>query len=92
MKKRLLSILLTVCMVLAMLPGATLTAGAAVGGPFTANITVGGEPVSCIFRVLTEDAGSSTGTVQIGNGTASAIPNTTAGTIIIPSSVSNEGI
>ena len=62
------------------------------GGPFTANITVGGEPVSCIFRVLTEDAGSSTGTVQIGNGTASAIPNTTAGTIIIPSSVSNEGI
>jgi hypothetical protein len=79
-------------MVLAMLPGATITASAAVGDTFTADIIVGGAAVPCTFRVLTEDAGSSTGTVQIGNGTASAIPNTTAGTIIIPSSVSNEGI
>lgn len=92
MKKRLLSVLLLVCMVLAMLPGTTLTAAAAVGDAFTANITVGGAAVPCAFRVLTEDAGSSTGTVQIGDGTSAAIPTNTEGALIIPSSVSNEGI
>ena len=91
MKTRLLSILLTLCMVLALVPATTITASAAVGGYFTANINVGG-PVSCTFRVLTEDAGSSTGTVQIGDGTVAAVPINTEGELIIPLSVSNEGI
>ncbi len=86
MKKRILSILLIICILLTMLP---MTALAAPGDTFTANITVGGNSVPCTFRVLTEPDGATPGTVQLGNGSNAVAVST--GALTIPSSVSDNG-
>ena len=87
MKKRTISILLMVCMLLAILPVKT---SAARGDIFTVEITVGGKEVECTFKVLFEPSGSKHGSVQIGDGSAAAIPTDTAGVFEIPAQVERE--
>lgn len=90
--KKPISFILVLCMVLAMMPVMTITASAAAGQTFQANITVGGTDILCSFKVLSEPDGATPGAVQIGDGTNRAIPTTASGVLIIPSSVSNDGI
>ena len=83
---RLLSMLLIVCMMITMLP---VTAFAVEGDIFTADIIVGGNPVSCTFMVITEPDGEKPGTVQIGNGSNRVIEEDLSGTLEIPNQVTN---
>lgn len=90
--KRLLSMLLAFLMAVGGLTTfGGFTAMAAEGDVFTAVTTEG---VTVTYKVLTEDAVNSTGTVQVGKGLAGekAIPSAYAGAVTIPSTVGHGGI